>query len=1476
MTILKPMPHVAKQIQICKNTALTDKSRMKQRHHDTMGILYTEPMPDDGLFPSASFVYLELQKLAQGFEDLRQVANVFQTYLNVLRGENTTLSSNMYENLKLEIRYYIQKMYQNIPDQAKRLEQWYDMISRFEKMSEQNLEKTFFEKEISHIEILWKAESRLLEQQIYEKWNQLLPMNQEKFRVNHIVEKNHTDSNVREIQNTDRFNRVKNLIQKEIQREFSKIEYFCNTKDASLSLETYENKRISQKSNVTENYFEKAQIVNQQTEEDVNINSETVSSEFTRYEFDSSEIEQYLAYLDADEWMTTIKQLASEADLPVNEAGLPVNDVLTEKNTETFSETLADKLTDVNMQVLKVERETAYGTEFETEDATLKLLQIRDHFLQDFQAFEPEEKKQLFIRMVQNTEVTTIAKQMGFDWTSEMMQGGRYDESNISNISRDIETQRLEHLQTRTESDIQIYDRHASMEMDEKTAMRNDADREEPLTIGEDPADTDYMENVLKADFELTLDQQIKLLQKRDEFLTQVSKFSETEQRELIQTLKELTYVKNLTEFSGIDWEREFEENKETFLTNLDAEEWLHITSELRQSVSHLYTDKLQKVVYNAYDEANTILKETKINIENERHPQIAAVKKEKTLKDDAADASEILAAEFKRQTASLDGADSFAIDTIETEETNIESYVEFKTCIEYLERRMEAEQSNEKLTVSTELKEYYRNLQEQVSDKIFRELENVVKRYYISENSSIEETISKMNQQEKAQLITLLKKERVHNQILENNDSLTVEQVANQMREYAENRMSGQKENLTAEQVKNQIREYSENQMSEHTENLTVEYAENQASEHTENLAVEYAENLTSEHTHNISVDTEKIVNAENIENIEKIEELYHTLPLEEWIHVLVYLGEHAEEIQSAEFSHMIKTEYERLNSVLSETYSQFGILPENPVEEYEKLETYKKIQDAKFEFLKQKENSIQDQKFTSTELIKDIVRRELQTEKTKDQIHQHEANIELKTELRKEQKEVQTELQNSLRSEYRDELKTGVSEELQMEQLRKIQLTEEGKVRFQGRHEAEVEEEFEKSYEILRNSIRVSDVLDAPALEEWIKSSETKFEFLKQKENFIQELKQDITDTTNQVKDSELTDADLKIWIEYLENRSISHDFEGKVISSANLQIRKAGITSISDNAQINKIDNISLSTDYQKIGTDNISSSMDYQINSIEDLSSLERAKIYYQDTISSSAELKKDYYELQEQLTEKIWKDLGQIVEKYYQDMPFAVKEESNLLHTVQTAQKENIKQTTNLSQTLNILQKEQILQKEYANDTKEISIQTGSPVNLAYLNSFHTNSETIEHNFDMQEEYSVSYDSLRMPSMVMTRPQPPSFKNMPKNWRDDIGQQIELKTEEVIQKKSIQILESSENTMPVADIRQTVQSSTAQAWKEKTENLEKKIKVQENLLKELQEKQVHLQSDEMMKKIVENTLKEMHRELKIERMRRGLR
>ena len=56
MAILKPMPHVAKQIQICKNTALTGKSRMKQRHHDTMGILYIEPMSEDGLFPSASFV----------------------------------------------------------------------------------------------------------------------------------------------------------------------------------------------------------------------------------------------------------------------------------------------------------------------------------------------------------------------------------------------------------------------------------------------------------------------------------------------------------------------------------------------------------------------------------------------------------------------------------------------------------------------------------------------------------------------------------------------------------------------------------------------------------------------------------------------------------------------------------------------------------------------------------------------------------------------------------------------------------------------------------------------------------------------------------------------------------------------------------------------------------------------------------------------------------------------------------------------------------------------------------------------------------------------------------------------------------------------------------------------------------------------------------------------------------------------------
>ncbi len=173
-------------------------------------------------------------------------------------------------------------------------------------------------------------------------------------------------------------------------------------------------------------------------------------------------------------------------------------------------------------------------------------------------------------------------------------------------------------------------------------------------------------------------------------------------------------------------------------------------------------------------------------------------------------------------------------------------------------------------------------------------------------------------------------------------------------------------------------------------------------------------------------------------------------------------------------------------------------------------------------------------------------------------------------------------------------------------------------------------------------------------------------------------------------------------------------------------------------------------------------------------------------------------------------------------------------------------------------------------------TAQNTLRQASENHVSLQQMVHRFADDFEERASAAPEEDISYETLRMPSMVVTRPQPPSFKNMPQSWRAGIGQQLDEKVEEIFQKKSIQLTETARNTAFGTDIRQTVNVAGSQVWKETTEKLEKKIKVQEKLLKELQENQMHLSSDEMMRRITERTIKEMHQELKLERMRRGLR
>ena len=1383
MAILKPMPHVAKQIQICKNTALTGKSRMKQRHHDTMGILYIEPMSEDGLFPSASFVYLELQKLAKGWEDLHRGTNIFQTYLNILKGENKVLSSNIYENLKLEMRYYIQKLYQNIPTQAKNVEKWYDMISRFEKTASRELEKEVFEKEINHLEILWKAESRLWEQQIYEKWNQLLPMNQEKFHTNRVEETTQNNSTIRENNHGEQFERVKNLIQKEIQREFYKIEYFCKTKDTALYMQNAETKHVMTESDSEINQIDKFRLeshrfegkavekttensrkiedhlsekIQRETLENKDYDSEYLKIE--KNEIDISEIEQYFEYLDADEWLTTIKQLASDV-------------WLSEGNF--FTEKLTEKITDVNSQILEIERETGYGTENVSENAQIKLLHVRDLFLSDIQSLELKEQKQLFVGLSQNATVTDIAKQMGINWNKDAAQSGI--------------------MMNSPDGMSDIYEKSKAADAYE---------------VGREHSFNEY----ITLDRELTVKQQIELLQKRDDFLSLALGLSETEQVDLTQAMQQISYTKDLSESLGIDWNQEFDENIETFLTHLDAEEWLHTASELSQAATYLHTDELKKSIYRIYDETDRLLRKVSTESVDKELKQETAVQKINTSEEDTAKFQNVISM-HELEYSAIDFTSEVNGGTSVIEGTdNIQLEMEFKTCLEYLEHRIKTDNTKNKSTVSYELKEYYRELKKQVSDKILRELEEVVKQQYTEEteqSAEISKIISTMSQQDKKQLIALLESKKTETNTEKNSNVYL-------------------KENSLSQQKTDEI-------LKSH-----------------------------------INVETVADITEDNIR------EVFFSADQRTWLQNLIYLNNHTEEIQSDEFTHMIKQEYDRVHTAIDQVYSQFGIEVQNSVEEYEKLETYSNIRSAKLEFLTQKEKFIQEQKkdfvqnprgnFTQ-EQKKDIVQnpRENFTQEQKEDFVQNsrknftqEQSEEFIKEQRMNSSEVKDEIiRTELQTKHLDEVKNKASEELM------TGVSEETKRKFveeiEKRFPKEVEEQFDKQMENVQESfnhpIEISEVIDAPILVEWKNSLNTKLEFLKQKDNFIRDIQQDTSYVAEQ--EQKISETDLKTWIEYLEERSLSQDFEENIAPSAKVQIY--------------------------------------YRDNNI--------------DNIPGSVELKKNYDELKEELTKKIWKDLGQFVERHYQSMPFAVKEENRLqmkhisreensLQSQQTMQSQQSQQTQqtlqkkDIAETLNQVQMTNLLRKAYADqeekhvhitDTDEAVHHTELRSSLEYMRNFYLQTET-EHmdsknqiqNYDMQKEYSLSYDSLSMPSMVMTRPQPPSFKNMPSSWRENIGQQIEQKTEEVIKKKSIRILDTSEDTMPAADIRQTVQQNVASAWKEKTEELEKKIKIQENLLKDIQDKQINLQSNEVMKKIVENTLKEMHRELKIERMRRGLR
>ncbi len=1386
MAILKPMPHVAKQIQICKSAALPDKSRVKQRHHNAIGMLYTDPVREDGLFPSASFVYLELQKLAQGWEDWKAGSHVFQTFLQLLRNENHVLSSNVYENLKTEIRYYLQRIYQNIPDQAQRLEQWYNTLLRFTESARQNMETTVFAKEIEHLELLWKAESGLLEQQIYEKWNQLLPLNQEKFHMGARAAAG-SDDYATFHRGMESHTEIEKRLQKEIQREFQKIEVYCSGNQDFVT----EQQETTLASSVREIQLRNAEYA----------------------DFDFSEMEQYFSYLDAEEWASTMQQLVQECHF------------LQESRFTT-------KVFELGQQLTKIQEETAYGTAQETADAQIRILHLRDQFLDDLQDLAPALQYRLWTRMTQNTVLTEIAKHMGFHWTTE--------ES---------------HVRTMDDTVQQTHETEVHSVISEKN-------------------------------YEFSMQQQMELLQKRDAFLQRIQTMSEVAQHELIQAMQETPHLTELAEQFGVEWEQNENQSIENFFENVNAEEWVQSIDALVHRNDAGWSRELQREILNSYAETQQLVQDKYQNLQ-----------------------SNLQQIDSRQESAG--------------EVSDLTS----KTWNEYLERyaiQDSAQQESENLTEKTK---DYGELQEQVAQQIREQLKAVVEEHYQTDRFSMQETIEQMGTQEKAALLTLLhqRKERESKQILKSETERNATEAANVYQNVGTNGKTETSQNAETDGTTEISQNAETNDKAEVSQHADVRETTKHASTHLRNQSETHMETV------------HELVN-ETIRE-ENFEEIYQAEGSDTWLKNLIYLHQHMEEIESPVLQQLLQNQYQNLQTDLQEVYSRLGISSEASVEDSEALpETVAKIlhqsisvsrmwstpvlQSAlkewkgglerirelsetlmqrndqlkktvmqiadpsqkteglkqmadpsqKTEDLKQMANPSQKaedlkqianpsqkaeglmQKANPSQKIEDVMQWTNRTVTNEEYFDQEISDLTLKTWIEHlERHAIQdiaqqnfenstamtkaySELQEQVTKQIREQLQAVVEEHYQtdrfsmQETINQLEKPEKTALFTLLRQRKEKESKQILKSETERNATEAANVYQNVGTNGKTEAFQT-------------------AETNGKAETSQNAGTDAKA--ELSQNTDIWETAE-----HASMHLRNQSETHMDTFHELvnENIREENFEESYQAEGSDTWLENLVYLNQHLEEIESPALQQL-----------LQSQYQNLQTDL-QQIYSRLGIAAET-----PVAASE--SLPETTEKILHQSIEK--NVNQEMSELSRRSLF-TYLEQHTAQNTLRQASENYVSLQQMVHRFADDFEEQASAAPEEDISYETLRMPSMVVTRPQPPSFKNMPQSWRAGIGQQLDEKVEEIFQKKSIQLTETARNTAFGTDIRQTVNAAGSQVWKETTEKLEKKIKVQEKLLKELQENQMHLSSDEMMRRITERTIKEMHQELKLERMRRGLR
>ena len=569
MAILKPMPHVAKQIQICKNSVITEKSRMKQGYRSKTGMLQEEPAEQDTLFPSASFVYLELQKLALGWENWKQASDIYQTFLRTVKQEDTLLSGQLIQNLQLEIRYYIQQLYQNLPDQARTMEQWYNLAVRFLAPAKKELGQDIYIKEIEYIENLWKADSRLTEQQIYKKWTELLPMNQKNQFMTAHREDASNPSHTGQSKNTEIQNSAQSQIRMLVQSEFKKIEHFCNT---------YETMQRMQESKDIQD-IQGIQIPGAEEES-----------------FAEQNLEQFFAYMDAGDWMTTLDELMADRD--------------------SFGQkTLANQIQAAYEHIPDAWKEQAFTADDmeQSMELQMQILMTRDEFLKNVQASGSIEKYELYKKISQNTKLVELAEHMGIQLgedetevqTSEAAGALSYDLALevTQNEGKQKEAKENDYEKARREfrqsvgafaderkSDIQHmeYEKLIQYLTDRKQQFIEKFHELEPAEkniwlnwILEQQTDAESIPELPELPEDIPMSVQIDLFQTRTAFLNEVLNMPEAEQTTLMKLIQQSPALSQQAEHVGIDWNQDFEENMETYLTYLDGREWVQAVNEL-------------------------------------------------------------------------------------------------------------------------------------------------------------------------------------------------------------------------------------------------------------------------------------------------------------------------------------------------------------------------------------------------------------------------------------------------------------------------------------------------------------------------------------------------------------------------------------------------------------------------------------------------------------------------------------------------------------------------------------------------------------------------------------------------------------------------------------------------------------------------------------------------------------------------------